>query len=64
MILSPNCTLPIASYFDPIVVDDNERIFILVLLVSVPGFITKMDICLVVFFPDVVANDGIGIFSR
>ena len=34
MIMSPNHALPIASYFDPIVVSDSDRCSILVWLVS------------------------------
>ena len=59
IILSPNRTLPIVSYFEPIVVTDNKRCSILVQLVSSNWSVFGMDIWLALFIPNIVVNDGI-----
>ena len=64
MSLLPNCTLPIVKYSDPIVVTDNKRCSILVRSVSVNWSIVDIDICLAIFFPNVVVNDGISRLLR
>ena len=59
-----NNALPITRSFDPIVTAGNKRCSILVRLVSVNLSVAEMDMCLAVFIPNGLVNDGIGRFSR
>ena len=63
-ILLPNRALAFATSFNPIVFIDNYICSILVRLVSANWSVIDVDIWLAAFLPNVVVNDGIGIFSR
>ena len=60
MSLSPNRALIITRNFNPIVITDNKRCYILVRLVSTNFSVVNMYVFLAVFIPNGVYSDGVG----